>query len=112
MTMTLGGGTVADPDVPADGERVFTGQQSESHNGTLVTDYTNLKWKWRLKWTYLDAAEYALILACANTTASQAMVLPWDATNYTVVVKQETVKVRAEPGVDNFTIEFEVEELV
>ena len=46
MTMTMGGITIADPDVPVEGEQVFIGQQDESHDGTLITIYTNIKWKW------------------------------------------------------------------
>ena len=110
MTMTMGGITIADPDVPVEGEQVFIGQQDESHDGTLITIYTNIKWKWRLKWSLLTAAQYALVLARANTVASQTMVLPFDATSYTVVVKQDTLKYRPEPSSSYFAIEFEVEE--
>jgi hypothetical protein len=114
MTLVMGGITIADPDSepPVEGERVLTGQQTRAHDGTLNTSYTNLKWKWRLKWTYLTADEYALVLARADTVATQTMVLPWDATSYTVVVKQDTVKYHAMPSSDNFYIEFEVEESV
>ncbi len=113
MTTTLGGVTVADPDVPIDIENVLIGAYTESHDGTLLLQYTNVKLKFRARWTILPEAERNTLRARLDVVTSQAFKPPHTATTYTVLVKQDSIKERPEPTsgtTSYYALEAELEE--
>jgi hypothetical protein len=113
MSTTLGGVTLAEPDQPAEIERVFVGEQTEAHDGTLLTDYTAVKLKWKLKWSFLSQAERDAVRTRSLVVASQSFSPPHEAGSYTVVVRQGSYRERPEPSDGTNTyyyVEFELEE--
>ena len=111
MTTTLGGVTLADPIYPTPKRFAFVGVQENSHNGTLLTDWTARKWRWTLEWKLLTQAQYDVILARALVTDGQSFSPPEITTTYTVVVIQESVEVSSylNGNATNYDLKFEVE---
>ena len=83
---TLGGVTLTNL-VQSDNREVFTGQQTRSANGTLLTDYSNTALTWSIKCDLLTEAQRDTIKAVTGATGSQTFV-DVDGTSYTVVVKR------------------------
>ena len=91
MSTTLAGVTLPDPDNPIEVTETWTGQQTEAHDGTLLSVYTNLsRLHWKLEWDLLTAAERATLRTRYEVTASQTFKPPHTATTYTVVVMRPT----------------------
>ncbi len=114
MTTSLGGVTLAEPNVPIRIDEVFVGEQRQSHDGTLLTDYTNIKLKFKLDWDVVSQAERNAIYTQAMVVTSQAFVPPHTATSYTVVVKRGTYTEDPTPSGSSYIwkISLELEESV
>jgi hypothetical protein len=99
--------------VPIEMEEVFVGEQTEAHDGTLLTDYTAIKTKWKLKWSNLTETQRDAIATRALVVTSQSFSPPQEAASYTVVVRRGTWRERPEPSAGAtvyYHVEFEVEE--
>ncbi len=109
---SLGGVTLAEPNIPIEISEVFVGEQHESHDGTLLTDYTNIKSKFKLDWDVLSQAQRDVIYTRAMVVTAQAFVPPHVATSYTVIVKRGAYREKPVPSgsVYIWTVSLELEE--
>ena len=111
-TITMGGITL--PNITAcDATEVFVGTQEESHNGTLLTDYTALKLSWTIKAEMLTEAQRDTVKARTDTVTSQTL-NDLDGNSYTVVVRRGSYAETRQPGNNTtdvyYSITFECEE--
>jgi hypothetical protein len=112
MATTLGGVTLADPLSPTERSQVFVGQHRLAHDGTVLTDFAAIKWRWPLRWDNLTQAQRDTIYTQVQVTTSQTFSPPNEAGSYTVVVMQDTYREIAKyMDVTRYEVEFEVEEL-
>lgn len=93
MATTLDSVTVADPLTPTDKEQQLTGAYRDTLNGTTILDYTNIKWKFFVSWGLLTAAQYVTLIAKLQLTDSFVFSPPDEATTYTVLSKQDALRV-------------------
>lgn len=109
---TLGGVNVAYPDVPLTKTEISNAAQRRSADNTLLSSIAgSIKYKWALKWSYLSAADMAVLKARALVATSQAWVPPDEGgTSYTCIVTRNTLKIMPEPDEDAYIVEFELEE--
>lgn len=109
---TLGGVNVAYPNVPLTKTEIYNATQRRAADNTFLSSTAGgVKYRWSLKWSYLSAADLAVIKTRALVTTSQAWVPPDEGgTSYTCIVTRNTLKVTPEPDEDAWTIEFELEE--
>jgi hypothetical protein len=114
MTTSLGGVTLRDPDSPLDNiYRVFVGDQTEAHDGTLITQYTAEKLAWKLRWTLLTQAERDTIITQAEVRTAQTFSPPHTTATYSVVVKVATLvetPMYMADGAIRYQVSFDVEE--
>lgn len=110
---TLGGTTLTNL-TQSDASEVFVGKQEQSHNGTTLTDYTNIKLAFSLKCELLTEAQRDAIKTKADVVTSQTFV-DVDGNSYTTVVRRGTWRdTRLPGGTGNplYSVEFELEEAV
>jgi len=112
VATTLGGVTLAYPDVPLNKSEIYNATQRRAADNTLLSSVSGgVKYKWRLKWSNLTAAEMSVVKARALVTAAQTWVpCDEDGVSYSCVVTRNTLAITPQPNADYYTIEFELEE--
>lgn len=91
MATTLGGVTLADPLTPIAIDEEWTGIQTEAHDGTVLTDYTDLyRLVWHLEWEVLTQSQRDTIRTRYEVATSQTFSPPHEVGSYTVIVVRQT----------------------
>jgi hypothetical protein len=89
MSTTLGGVTLANPIYNEEGsavEVIDVGGTLTMADGSIVQDYITTRYRWKIGWRGLTAAEFATIKTQAEVRTAQVFSPPEEATEYTVVV--------------------------
>ena len=114
MTTTLGGSTLHEPSSIeiSDG---YTGEQTEAHDGTILTDYTNLfRYRWKLTWLALTQTERDTVRTGYETAGSMSFIPPYTSASFsTVVVRGSWKEIPSKHlGPVRYDVEMELMEVV